>query len=322
MVKKFVSYTVALLLSGGAVFAQDGAKKPTLGIGDKAPALDINTWVKGDAVTAFEPGKTYVIEFWATWCGPCIQSMPHISKLQKDYADKGVRIIGVTSADPSNTLEGVQKMVAAKGDTMGYTVAWDNARNTNTAYMTASGQQGIPCSFVVDGKGNIAYIGHPMTLDRPLEQITAGTWDIAAAKAAGENQKKAESLMMDFNKAMSAGKIDAAMETAREIYKNPALRDEPSALNEIAWMIVDPEAKIENRDVDFALEVAMRASELTKHSEPAILDTLARAQFLKGDFATALATQTKAVELVEDPRVKAQLTPALEEYKKAAGETK
>jgi thiol-disulfide isomerase/thioredoxin len=319
MVKKYIAYTVALLLSGGAVFAQDGASKAaTLTIGDKAPLLDINTWVKGDPVTAFQPGTTYVIEFWATWCGPCIQSMPHISALQKEYADKNVRIIGVTSEDPSNNLDGVKKMVAAKGDTMGYTVAWDNARNTNTAYMDAAQQRGIPCSFVVDGKGNIAYIGHPATLDGPLSEIVAGTWDTTAAKAQLEAEQKADALMMKFSKAMGAGNADAAMEVAREVYKNPALRDNPSVLNEIAWTIVDPDSKLKNRDLDFALELAMHASELTKHAEPSILDTLARAQFLKGDIASAVATQTKAVELVDDPRLKPQLTPALEEYKAAA----
>jgi len=319
MVKKFIAYTVALVLSGGAVFAQgDTPKGPTLSIGDKAPLLDIGTWVKGDPVTAFEPGKTYVIEFWATWCGPCIQSMPHLSSLQKEYADKNLRIIGVTSEDPSNTLEGVRKMVASKGDTMGYTVAWDNARNTNTAYMQAAQQRGIPCSFVVDGQGKIAYIGHPATLDEPLSQIVAGTWDPAAAKERLEAEKQADALMTTFGRATAAGKSDEAMAAARAVFKNSALRDNPGALNEVAWTLVDPESKIQNPDLDFALEVAMRASELTKHSEPAILDTLARAHFLKGDVASAIANQTKAIELVDDPRLKPQLTPALEEYKAAA----
>ena len=91
--------------------------------------------------------------------------MPHLSDLQKKHADKGLTIIGVTAEDPRNSLEQVEAMVADKGDTMAYTVAWDDARKTNDAYMKAAKQNGIPCAFIVDGNGKIAYIGHPMYLD-------------------------------------------------------------------------------------------------------------------------------------------------------------
>ena len=57
--------------------------------------------------------------------------MPHLSQLQRDYQDKHVTIIGLTSEDPGNTLEDVKEMVADKGDVMGYTVAWDVERETN-----------------------------------------------------------------------------------------------------------------------------------------------------------------------------------------------
>src|SRR5213078_3372942 len=117
-----------------------------LSVGDRAPELHIAKWVKGEPITGYEKGRVYVVEFWATWCGPCIASMPHLSALQKEYKGKAT-FIGVTSVDKhGNTLEKVEKMVADKGETMGYTVAWDNDRATNEAFMEASGQGGIPCS--------------------------------------------------------------------------------------------------------------------------------------------------------------------------------
>ena len=60
----------------------------TLHIGDPAPPLGPGRWLKGEPVSAFEPGKVYVVEFWATWCGPCIAAIPHISDLQKQHAPK------------------------------------------------------------------------------------------------------------------------------------------------------------------------------------------------------------------------------------------
>src|SRR5262245_34659074 len=71
----------------------------TLKGGDPAPVLKVSKWLQGAEVKKFEPGKVYVIEFWATWCGPCINVMPHLSRLQAQYESKGVTIIGLTSRD-------------------------------------------------------------------------------------------------------------------------------------------------------------------------------------------------------------------------------
>ena len=67
-----------------------------LSLGDPAPPLFVSRWIKGQKFDRFEPGKVYVLDFWATWCGPCIESFPHLTRLQKQYADKGVTVIGVS----------------------------------------------------------------------------------------------------------------------------------------------------------------------------------------------------------------------------------
>ena len=85
--------------------------------------------------------------------------MPHLNDLQSKHADDGVTIIAVTKEDSSNSLDKVKKMVQDKSDVMGYTVAWDDGSSTYEAYMTATGQRGIPTSFIIDPKGKVAYQG-------------------------------------------------------------------------------------------------------------------------------------------------------------------
>ncbi|MFN8853907.1 MAG: TlpA family protein disulfide reductase, partial [Armatimonadota bacterium] len=76
-----------------------------LGPGEPAPPLRVAEFVKGKAVTDLSKG-VFVIEFWATWCSPCIQSMPHISSLAKKYEGK-VTVIGVSVWEQGDDIAGL-----------------------------------------------------------------------------------------------------------------------------------------------------------------------------------------------------------------------
>ena len=351
MLKSIALSLAAFTLAAPVALAQASkeAAAPALKVGMPAPALTVEKWVKGSPVASFEKGKVYVIEFWATWCGPCIGQMPHLSEVQQHYKDKGVTVIGMTSKDErGNTLEAVEKMVKAKGDGMGYSVAWDTGRATNEAFMKAAGQGGIPCSFLVDKQGQIAYIGHPMMLDLPLAEVVAGTWDnatgaekIAKAEAAmnavyeaaqddpklaltklAELEKSypmiaAHMQSMKFQLMMAAEDFDAAYLTAGTIVDKAIASKNASDLNMIAWTIVDPDATWAKRDVDLALRAAVKADEFSGGTDPSILDTLARCHATKGDMPKAIEFQTKAVANAKG-KMKEQLQQTLDEYSKPA----
>lgn len=142
-------------------------------LGDPAyPLVGLN-WVKGEPVT-ITPGKVYVVEFWATWCPPCRDSIPHLTELQAKYGDRVV-FVGVSNEDVAT----VKPFVTGKGDQMAYTVAVDTAGKVGNGYMTAFGQRGIPTAFVVDVQGRLVWLGHPMgDLERVLDQVLAGTYAI------------------------------------------------------------------------------------------------------------------------------------------------
>ena len=171
---------VAVILAQGATRAGE-----ILNIGDPAPALVVSSWAKGEKVDKLEQDKTYVVEFWATWCGPCRASIPHLTELAHRYKDKGVRFIGVDVWERDTSK--VKPFLAEMGDKMDYSVALDDVPDKGDpnegamakTWLKAAEENGIPTAFVVrDGK--IAWIGHPMELDAPLAKITAGDWDATA----------------------------------------------------------------------------------------------------------------------------------------------
>jgi len=339
-----ISALVLALVFSGCVGAQQ--RSGLLSVGDPAPALTIGEWVKGEPVTAFEPGQAYVIEFWATWCGPCLESMPHLSEIQRELGEQGVTVIGVTSPDPGNTLEAVRAMVEEKGDGMGYTVAWDVDRTTSTDWMQAAGQNGIPTSFLVDGEGRIAWIGHPMWLDMPLHAVLEGTWDyrtgpdevaaveeelmgiyqMAGSDPAGalagfrafeeEYSPVAAGLQdMKFQLLLINGVFEEGYALGSEMTDEAIEAGDIAALNMIAWLIVDPNAPFEQRDHELALRAAQAAADITEQGDPDILDTLARVHASKGDYRTAVTIQEKAVELAAGTRMEQTLRANLEEYR-------
>lgn len=170
---------LALAFTPVLAFAQaDPAKKEPakLNVGDKAPPIKVSKWLQGEAVPAFEKDKVYVVEFWATWCAPCIAAMPHLSELQEEYKDKGLVVIGLTTKTTDNPTEKVAKFVEKNGKKFAYRFAFCEELDTDKAYMDDAKQEGIPCSFVIGKDGAIAYIGHPSNLDDVLPLVIAGTW--------------------------------------------------------------------------------------------------------------------------------------------------
>ena len=167
--------TAAALAAGVSPSAHAQAR---LKVGDKAPAIDVDTWVKGSAVTSFEDGKVYVMEFWATWCGPCIKGIPHLTELQHKYADQGVTIVGTSIWETGDTqaakVDRVKQFVEGQGDKMDYTVAVDNGSVMSDTWMKPAGRRGIPSAFIVGKTGLIEWIGHPSSMDAALAKAVGG----------------------------------------------------------------------------------------------------------------------------------------------------
>ncbi|MER9001989.1 TlpA family protein disulfide reductase [Mesorhizobium australicum] len=160
-----------------------------LQIESPAPSIKVETWLRGDPLTTFRPGKVYIVEFWATWCGPCVAAMPHLVELQEKYKNSGLQVVGVAASERAPTaVEARTKLDAwltEKCSNLNYRIAFDHTGEMNKLWMEPSLSVGIPTSFVVDRDGHIAFISDPMKLDEVLPKVFNGSWRTSdEAKAA------------------------------------------------------------------------------------------------------------------------------------------
>jgi thiol-disulfide isomerase/thioredoxin len=298
-----------------------------LGVGDVAPALEVRAWLNGEPLTLFAPGTIYVIEFWATSCGPCVANVPHLTELARAYPGR-VTVIGATSPDRSgNTLDAVGKFIAAKGAQLSYHVAWlpestgpagDAGIPFNPWFREAgmASLESLPTAFIVDGRGRIAYIGDPLTLEAPLKRVVTGDWDLAAARRRWDESRRAESLRQQLERLLFSGDVAPARGLAFRIVRVLS-GDDPRILNLVASSITASPLKADRALLDIAFEAAARSVSLTRHKAPGMLDVLARIQFLRGDVAGAIETEEAAVALSEGSMQEAEKR-ALAEFRAAA----
>lgn len=182
-----------------------------LTIGNEAPIIAVSSWLRGEPVVEFEQGHIYVMEFWASWCVPCVAGMPHLSELQRMYSDD-VTIIGINIWEKPAAAS--EWMTNTGMDLMEYTVALQQGTEMESRWMEPAGQKGIPAAFIIDRSGMVAWIGHPADLDEPLSKIIENDWDIDAAliafQSGAEIERHKTAAMMQFEQ-MAKTEIEAHM---------------------------------------------------------------------------------------------------------------
>ena len=160
---------LALLLMVSMIFAMSGCggggssessgsgtqSTQTAGSGISFKTTDL----EGNAVDSkelFAKNKVTMINIWGTYCGPCVEEMPELEQMSKEYADKGASIVGlvvdVTEADDSKLAE-AKSIVKDTGVTYVNLKAWDGFKDQLAA-------PGTPTTYFVDSNGNL--IGDPV----------------------------------------------------------------------------------------------------------------------------------------------------------------
>lgn len=117
-------------------------------------------------------GKVLLVNLWATWCGPCRRETPELVRLYRDYQDRGVEVVGLSTEDPIASEQSVQQFV--RDYNVGYQVGW---ATREVAIALMQGRASIPQSFIITRDGRISkrFIGFdpvktPPQLKQALEE--------------------------------------------------------------------------------------------------------------------------------------------------------
>ena len=158
------------------------APEPTtytaLSVGDEAPDFTVTLADGGEFTLSDHRGEVVVLNFWATWCSPCVGEMPELAELAEAYRDKGVYLLAINCGQ---TAETVRDFLETQG--LSLNVGLDEVMDVQDKYPS----NGIPYTVYIDPEGKAAYIqpgayktdnyGH---LSRALDEVLAQFPDAGA----------------------------------------------------------------------------------------------------------------------------------------------
>jgi peroxiredoxin len=150
-----------LLLSALLPAARAGALGGSVAVGDAAPKITAQDWVNVDGPLGEKQlkDKVVLLEFWGTWCGPCVRSMPHVQKLHDRYRARGLVVVALTYEKPS----AIRSFL--KNNALTMPVACDPAKTSVADWGVTS----WPATFVIDRAGKVAYAGAPYDVEPAIE---------------------------------------------------------------------------------------------------------------------------------------------------------
>jgi len=322
---------------------------PTIRPGDSVSFPMLTPWVRGAQLKAFEAGKVYVFEVFATTCSHCEENFDLVCEVVRAFSPKGITFISVTSEKAPLVEAWLQ--TPGKLSAVTWSVACDPGEAVTSRWQNGTFRNFTPRFFVVKD-GVLQWIGHPNMSERPLQRIVDGTWDVQRerdeftldslmtranalidlvmkrCKKSGDWQPLFDALddvieqmperggALQAQRVMAmigpADRVDAGYAYGRALLKVYA--KDARTLRALARGTLSLPT-VRRRDIDFAMEAALAADAVDPDRDPKSLDTLAMAHFARGDRGKAIDCIERALKLETERKFIKQYQRALAKYR-------
>ena len=256
--------TVALFAA-----ASTPAALAQVAVGD-TPDFTFNRLDNGEEVNPItHEGELVILDFWATWCGPCVASMPHMEQLYTTYHEYGVEVYGLSL---DQTPDVVETFVESNK------TPWPVSQGEGPNLMASDfGVTGIPACFILGPDGAVLWTGHPMTL---TDDMLGGLVEEHLGVDVPSASERAQAALNQANAALNASDLDALMEHVRQLgNQNLDNLDEP-VLNDVKALYARVASELDREALSEAvsddetrlawvkLYRVVRASDSTPDAEP------------------------------------------------------
>lgn len=151
-------FLILLSISQLHVVAQKNIK-----VGHPAPPITVTDWIANVPVDTNLANKFIVLEFWATWCGPCIEAIPHMNSLQAKFNKADLYFVSITD-ESRQKVERFLKRVELKSIVV-------SDQNNKTQALFGDGVKGVvqlPLTVLINDKGDVSWMGLPFDLTESM----------------------------------------------------------------------------------------------------------------------------------------------------------
>jgi len=148
-------FTALLLFFAGSTLAA----QTNLSTGGAAPKINVTDWLLNEPADKDLTAKFIVLEFWATWCGPCIAAIPHLNELQAKFDRPDLYFISLTDESTTKVSQSLDRL------NFNSIVATDVSKQTQIAFGDGKkGLEAFPMTVLISPAGNVIWVGEPKQL--------------------------------------------------------------------------------------------------------------------------------------------------------------
>ncbi|MEL7159899.1 MAG: TlpA disulfide reductase family protein [Bacteroidota bacterium] len=162
---------IPFLLLSFAATAQTNLK-----VGEPAPPIVVTEWLANTPADTSLAGKYIVLEFWATWCVPCLKAVPHLNELQREFPREDLYFISITDEAPEQA-----RTVFDRVDFHSIVVTDEYGETHRNFGDGSNGLRSYPLTVLIDNRGIVRWYGNPkeLTVDK-LDRFLTKTYWVAA----------------------------------------------------------------------------------------------------------------------------------------------